>query len=76
MDIKREPGYYWVKHNGQWKIVEYLELLDKFYGWSFCGDDDYFGDELFEQIYERRIEPPEIVSQQEYDRMFGPNSSF
>lgn len=54
----KEPrpfGFYWVKANGQWTIVEWCEA-----GWIYLGDIGLMKDEYFDKIYEFKIEEPMI----------------
>jgi hypothetical protein len=46
----REPGYYWVKYEGEWRIYEYY---GDGYGWYLSRTDDEF-DEIDENRIVRR----------------------
>lgn len=55
--MKRTPGYYWVKYNGEWTVGQYT--LDKVGKWGLPSsfyDNWWVEDSDFEEIDERRIE--------------------
>lgn len=52
--MKREPGYYWVKYDGEWEIAMWFEWIPGKYEWNFF--DRSKTDSDFEEIDERRIE--------------------
>ena len=50
MNTKREPGYYWVKYEGDWIVAQYGEfsdwLSDIEFGWHLPGKcEGYCGHE-------------------------------
>jgi hypothetical protein len=51
---ERDPGFYWVKHEGQWTIAEWHKD-----GWVFLQHIGFMKDEWFDKIDEQRILPPE-----------------
>ena len=53
----REPGFYWVKYQGQWMIAEWIESLQS-KKWFFLGDIGGMKDEHFDKIHEEKIESP------------------
>ena len=55
--MKREPGYYWVKHKDNWTIAKWnlSPFGDVWYVWNWIGD---LNDSEFEEISERRITCP------------------
>lgn len=56
--MKRETGYYWVKYDGQWKIVFYNS--DGYNSnFTFHGTSNIFTDLDFEEIHETRIKSPD-----------------
>jgi len=52
--MKREQGYYWVKHKGNWTIAKWnlSPFGDVWYVWNWIGD---LNDFEFEEIDERQI---------------------
>jgi len=52
--MKREQGYYWVKHKGNWTIAKWnlSPFGDVWYVWNWIGD---LNDFEFEEIDENRI---------------------
>lgn len=53
-EMKREAGYYRVKHNSNWKIAQYGYLNGG--SWLFTTEDKFFIDSNFDSIDENRIE--------------------
>ena len=48
----RQPGYYWVKHRGDWKPAQYSR-----YGfWMLIGADGSFDEEELDEVGEK-LEP-------------------
>ena len=52
----REAGFYWVKRNGSWEVIEFTEegYWESARDWGFDGIFTF--DEHFEEIDERKIE--------------------
>lgn len=57
--MKREPGYYWVKDDGEWEIAKWFEWYPGKCEWDYF--DRSRNDEDFEEIDERRIERPTLA---------------
>lgn len=51
--MKREPGFYWVKYEGEWIIADYA-----FGFWLITGFESSYYDSDFEAIHETRLIPP------------------
>jgi hypothetical protein len=49
MNQEREPGFYWVKHCGQW-VVARLEYVFNESEWYTCGDECWWRTEHFDAI--------------------------
>ena len=58
--MKREPGFYWVKHEGEWIIADYA-----FGFWLITGMESSYHDYNFEAIHETRLIPPDHKDTQE-----------
>lgn len=56
----RNPGYYWVRFQGQWVIAEYGKFNDNgslYLGWNLIGRDRLYKDDDFSDISEKTIKP-------------------
>lgn len=54
--MKREDGYYWVKHLNGWVVAYYILSFDGYGRWFLMGDEWSLGDNDFEEIDEKKIE--------------------
>jgi len=58
--MERQEGYYWVKHDGYFRIAEFVAYQGSFGKgwWNLFAENDTFSDEDFEFINENRIKEP------------------
>lgn len=59
---QREPGWYWVRLKDRWFVALYAqpEWADNI-GWRMIDEYPLFGDSMFDEIDERRIERPTVA---------------
>lgn len=53
MTNKREPGYYWVKFHGKYKIAEWKDLGSDFFRWRMADTLSYWQDDAYDEIGSR-----------------------